>query len=436
MKHPGSAEEVDMPDALFVRRTHRPGPLGRAVRVLATACLTLALAMSGGPDARAQGAIPPAGRAPTPLAAGPMVAAGEGTSFLLKGDGTVWSWGDQRDGRLGDGQDRDNSRTQPRPVLGLSAIRQIAIGAAHGLALRADGTVLAWGANGDGRLGNGRDSGAEPTAIPVPGLAGVVAVAAGVASSMALRQDGVVLTWGQNGAGQLGVGDDVSRPVPTPVPALANVRAIAAGGGQAFAIRRDGVVFAWGNNRDGQLGLGVLAAGGYVRSPRIVDALNGANAVAIAAGYFHTVALLADGSLRTFGASNTGQAGTPTGVDGFGAFPSPIRPAGVDSVAAVAAGQYHTLVLRRDGSALSWGNASEGRLGDGTSGRSQSSSLPGHVGVEGIVAIAAGERHSLVIVRDGTVGCFGSNFLGQCAQSQGYVEVILPTAVPGLNALQ
>ena len=108
----------------------------------------------------------------------------------------------------------------------------------------------------------------------------------------------------------------------------------------------------------------------------------------------------------------------------------------MDSVAAVAAGQYHTLALRRDGSALSWGNASEGRLGDGTSGRSQSSSLPGHVGVEGIVAIAAGERHSLVIVRDGSVGCFGSNFLGQCAQSQGYVEVLLPTAVPGVNALQ
>ncbi len=365
-----------------------------------------------------------------------MVAAGEGTSFLLKADGTVWGWGDQRDGRLGDGQDRDNSRTQPRPVLGLSGIRQIAIGAAHGLALRADGTVLAWGANGDGRLGNGRDSGAEPTAIRVPGLAGVVALAAGVASSMALRQDGVVLVWGQNGAGQLGLGDDASRPVPTPVPGLANVRAIAAGGGQAFAIRRDGVVFAWGNNRDGQLGLGVLAAGGYVRSPRIIDSLNGVNAIAIAAGYFHTVALLADGSLRTFGASNAGQSGTPTGVDGFGAFPAPIRPAGVDSVAAVAAGQYHTLALRRDGHALSWGNASEGRLGDGTSGRSQSSSLPGLVGVDGIVAIAAGERHSLIIVQDGTVGCFGSNFLGQCAQSQGYAEVIRPTAVPGVNALQ
>ena len=402
----------------------------------AIAFLAFALVICAGYDARAQGAGPTPGPPPATPPAGPMVAAGEGTSFLLKANGTVWGWGDQRDGRLGDGEDRDHSRTQPRPVIGLSGIRQIAVGAAHGLALRADGAVFAWGANGDGRLGNGRESGAEVTAIRVPGLASIVAVAASVASSMALRQDGVVFVWGQNGAGQLGLGDDAARPVPTQVPGLSSIRAIAAGGGQAFAVRQDGAVFSWGNNRDGQLGLGSAASGGFVRSPRAVDALAGASVVAIAAGYFHTVALLADGSLRTFGASNVGQAGTPTGVDGFGAFPSPIRPAGIDSVAAVAAGQYHTLALRRDGTALSWGNASEGRLGDGTSGRSQSSSLPGLVGVDGIVAIAAGERHSLIIVRDGTVGCFGSNFLGQCAQSQGYTDITRPTAVPGVNALE
>jgi alpha-tubulin suppressor-like RCC1 family protein len=365
-----------------------------------------------------------------------MVAAGDSSSFVLKANGTVWGWGNQLNGRLGDGQNRDNSRTQPRPVLGLSAIRQIAIGGAHGLALRGDGVVLAWGANGDGRLGNGQESGAEATPIRVPGLAGVVAVAAGVASSMALRGDGTVFAWGLNAAGQLGMGDDASRAIPTQVPGLSGIRTIAAGGGQAFAIRQDGTVFAWGNNRDGQLGLGGAASGGYVLSPRPVVALAGSNVTAIAVGSFHTVALVADGSVRTFGASNVGQAGSPTGVDGFGAFPLPIRPAGIDSVTAVAAGQYHTLALRGDGTALSWGNASEGRLGDGSSGRSQSSSLPGLVGADGIVAIAAGERHSLIIVRDGTVGCFGSNFLGQCGQSQGFSEIIRPTAVPGANVLE
>jgi alpha-tubulin suppressor-like RCC1 family protein len=408
--------------------------MNRLARTMATAGLALALIVWGGEghDARAQGSSPAAG----PPSTTPMVAAGEGTSFVLRANGTVLGWGNQRDGRLGDGEDRDNSRTQPRPVLGLAAIRQIAIGSAHGLALRGDGVVLAWGANGDGRLGNGQESGAEPTAIRLPQLAGVAAVAAGLGFSMALRSDGLVFTWGQNVAGQLGLGDDTPRAVPTQVPGLASIRAIAAGGGQAFAIRRDGVVFAWGNNRDGQLGLGSAASGGYVLSPRAVGALARLNVTAIAVGWFHTVALLADGSLRTFGASNVGQAGSPSGVDGFDAFPAPIRPAGVDSVTAVAAGQYHTLALRQDGSALSWGNASEGRLGDGSSGRSQSSSLPGLVGATGIVAIAAGERHSLVIVRDGTVGCFGSNFLGQCGRSQGFTEIIQPTSVPGASALE
>ena len=97
--------------------------------------------------------------------------------------------------------------------------------------------------------------------------------------------------------------------------------------------------------------------------------LNGANAVAIAVGYFHTVTLLADGSLRTFGASNTGQAGTPTGVDGFGAFPSPIRPAGVDSVTAVAATAAPSAgaTPARDGSAMAHRGAPSPRACPATS---------------------------------------------------------------------
>ncbi len=85
---------------------------------------------------------------------------------------------------------------------------------------------------------------------------------------------------------------------------------------------------------------------------------------------------------------------------------------------------------------MGFGHAGEGRLGDGTSGRSQSSSLPGPVDVADVVAVAAGARHSLVIVKDGTVGCFGSNFLGQCGQSQGFSEIVNPIAVQGVNAMR
>src|SRR5262245_58828704 len=89
----------------------------------------------------------------------PMVAAGDGTSFVLTSSGVIFSWGNQVNGRLGDGEIGDDSRTQPAPVLGLTGIKQIAIGMAHGLALRQDGAVFAWGANGAGQLGNGQEGG-------------------------------------------------------------------------------------------------------------------------------------------------------------------------------------------------------------------------------------------------------------------------------------
>jgi alpha-tubulin suppressor-like RCC1 family protein len=364
----------------------------------------------------------------------PMVAAGDGTSFLLTRSGVVYSWGNQVNGRLGDGEIGDRSRTQPSLVLGLSGIRQIATGAAHGLALRADGAVMAWGANGAGQLGNGQEGGEVGTPFRVGGLGPIAAIAAGGRSSFALDANGRVLSWGENVAGQLGLGDADGRTVPTPIPGLEDIAVIGAGGQHAFAFRRDGVTFAWGNNRDGQLGLG--GNDPNVLTPRRVAGLAGLRVTAVDGGRFHTIALIEDGSVRTFGASNTGQAGSDSAVDHFGTYRVPITPFGVTRASGVSAGDEHTLVLTLDSMALALGHAGEGRLGDGRDGRSQSSSLPGPADVADVVAVAAGSRHSLVIVKDGTVGCFGSNFLGQCGQSQGFSEIVNPIAVQGVNAMR
>jgi len=368
----------------------------------------------------------------------PMVAAGDGTSFVLTSSGVIFSWGNQVNGRLGDGEVGDDSRTQPAQVVGLSGIKQIAIGVAHGLALRQDGAVFAWGANGAGQLGNGQEGGEVGTPFRVGGLDRIVAIAAGGRSSMALDASGRVFVWGDNVAGQLGLGDDQGRTAPTPIKDLEEVAMIGAGGQHAFAVRRDGVVFAWGNNQDGQLGLGGTPGGSdaSVLTPRRVAALAGLGVAAIVGGRFHSIALLDDGSVRTFGASNTGQAGSDSRADHFDTYTSPITPFGVPLASAVAAGDEHTLILTRQAIAVGFGHAGEGRLGNGASGRSQSSSLPDPANADDVVAIAAGGRHSLVIVKDGTVGCFGSNFLGQCGQSQGFTEIANPIAVPGVNALR
>jgi alpha-tubulin suppressor-like RCC1 family protein len=367
-----------------------------------------------------------------------MVAAGDGTSFVLTRAGTVFGWGDQTSGRLGDGEVGNRSRTRPAQVVGLSKIKQIAVGSAHGLALRVDGAVFAWGLNEVSQLGNGKQGGQFGTPFRVGSLGPVIGVAAGAEFSLALGADGRVFAWGDNVAGQLGVGDLESRASPTPVPGLQDVMLIAAGAQHALAVRRDGAVFAWGNNKDGQLGL-EGSPGGDVENtltPRRVTGLDGVRVKALDGGQFHTIVLLEDGSVRTFGASNIGQAGSDSPTDHFDFYRSPITPVGIENATAVAAGDEHTLILIREGIALSLGHAGEGRTGDGRDGRTQSSSLPSPVDATDIVSVAAGTRHSLVIVRDGTVGCFGSNFLGQCAQSQGFSEIVNPIAVDGVNALQ
>jgi alpha-tubulin suppressor-like RCC1 family protein len=424
---------------------HRATPL----RALVAAVGVLVFYGCGGgasEEASAASSITPAGQSPTapaPATAAPdmrpvtpMVAAGDGTSFVLTSAGTVFGWGDQTNGRLGDGEVGNASRTSPAPVIGLSGIRQIAVGDAHGLALRNDGAVFVWGANGAGQLGNGQEGGATGTPFRVPTLGQVVAVAAGREFSLALGSDGRVFAWGDNAAGQLGTGDIDNRPMPTPIPGLQDVRMIGSGGQHAFAVRRDGAVFAWGNNQDGQLGLGGSPEGDVANAltPRRIAGLDGTRVMALDGGRFHTIAALDDGSVRAFGASNVGQAGSNSEGDHFDFYPSPIVPVGIAGATAVAAGDEHTLVLTREGIALAFGHAGEGRLGDGRDGRSQSSSLPQPVDVADVVAVAAGSRHSLVIVRDGTVGCFGSNFLGQCAQSQGFSEIVNPIAVPDVAA--
>lgn len=378
----------------------------------------------------------PAGPVPTPATdnAGPpapMVAAGDGTSFVLTSAGEVYAWGDQTNGRLGTGVVRNASTTTPSRV-GVTGVQAIAIGDAHGLALRGDGVVFAWGANDAGQLGNGETGTRTGTPIRVEGLGRVVAIAAGRQFSMALDTTGGVYTWGDNVAAQLGLGDGDTRTSPTRVAGLEGIRTIGAGGQHAFAVDADGTVFAWGNNQDGQLGLGIDDAN--VLTPRRVTGLPATPRVrAIDGGRFHTVVLLDDGTVRTFGASNVGQAGSDSGADREATYRAPISPAGVSGATGIAAGDEHTLVVTREHVALAFGHAGDGRLGDGRDGRSQSSSLPSPAHVADVVAVAAGSRHSLVLTTDGTVGCFGSSFLGQCG-TQGFSEVPTPIAVQGVRA--
>jgi len=346
----------------------------------------------------------------------PMVSAGQSHSLALENDGTVWAWGRNTVGELGDGTTTNRGspvQVMASPGVPLGGVTAVAAGAydSHSLALKSDGTVLAWGNNVFGQLGDGTTT-ARHSPVQVTGLSGVTTISASY-HSLALKSDGTVWAWGYNIYGQLGDGTSgagTNKSSPAQVPGLADVTAIAAGGGgsslHSLALKNDGTVWAWGRNNYGQLGDGTTTDRS---SPVQVPGLTGV--AAIEAGSDYSMALKSDGTLVTWGRNNRGQLGDGTTTQRV----SPVQvmaSAGVplEDVAAIAAGGTHAVVLKSDGTVWSWGSNSAGKLGDGTT---ADSSYPVQVsGLSDVVAIAAGE-HTLALKNDGTVFSWGYNGYGE-----------------------
>lgn len=198
------------------------------------------------------------------------ISSGTGETLALKGDGTVWSWGYNNYGQLGINNTID--QTSPVQVLGLggtgalSGMTAVSAGTYFSLALKSDGTVYAWGGNFYGMLGNNSvtNSKVPVQVVDVGGsgiLSNVVAVSAGGDHSLALKSDGTVWAWGRNTYGQLGTNNITEQHAPVQVldvggsGNLSGIIAISAGNYFSLAIKSDGTVYAWGRNNSGQLGI-------------------------------------------------------------------------------------------------------------------------------------------------------------------------------------
>lgn len=177
-----------------------------------------------------------------------QVSGGPGISLALTRDGLVWEWG----GLVGLWAEH----SVPIPKPGLTEVIAIDAGGGHNLALKSDGTVWAWGSNGVGQLGIGITTPTplpfpvtddEPLALPVSGLKDVIAISAGAGYSLALKANGTIWAWGYNGDGRLGDGTEVNRNVPVQVHGLTGIVAVAAGFGNSAAITGDGSVWVWGD---------------------------------------------------------------------------------------------------------------------------------------------------------------------------------------------
>ncbi len=315
--------------------------------------------------------------------------------------GSVWTWGSNGAGELGDGT--TITRLTPVQINGLSDVIAIAGGEGDGytIALKSDGTVWTWGYNGHGELGDGTTTN-RLTPVQVINLSNVTAIAGGEGHTVALKSDGTVWTWGWNGAGALGDGTTTQRLSPVQVSGITNVTAIASGFDHTIAIKSDGTVWTWGGNYDGELGDGTTT---NRLTPVQVNGFS--NVIATAGGGGHTIILKSDGTVWTSGYNACGQLGDGTTTNRL----TPVRVNGLSDIVAVASGYGHTIALKSDGTVWTWGNIGCGKMG-GSIITDRLVPIQEN-GISNVIAIAAGYRHIIALKSDNTVWTWGYNGAGQ-----------------------
>ncbi|MBQ4900933.1 fibronectin type III domain-containing protein [Paenibacillus sp. Marseille-P2973] len=247
------------------------------------------------------------------------IAVGRGFTLALKNDGTVWAWGDNVVGQLGDGT--TTSKSTPVQV-NIDHVIAVAAGDNFSVALKSDGTVWEWGSDIGG-------SGLRKLLLPTQNtnLNGVKAITAGYDHALVLKEDRTVWGYGRNSYGQLGNGTTISVTSPVQVSGL-EATAISAGGNHSLALKPDGTVMAWGMNWNGEIGSGLDGSLREQLTPTSVFGLTGVES--IAAGDKHSIAQKSDGSLWVWGDNLSGQIGTGDGKDSL--IPIPVWTRGYESV--------------------------------------------------------------------------------------------------------
>ncbi|MCU6711948.1 InlB B-repeat-containing protein [Paenibacillus sp. J5C_2022] len=280
-----------------------------------------------------------------------MIAAGVFHSLALKSDGSVVAWGSKVNGLT------------TVPADAHSGVVSIAAGEYHSLALKSDGSVVAWGKNNYSQ-----------TSVP-DGLSGVVSIATGAYHSLALKSDGTVVAWGLNSSHQADVPDGLSGVV-----------SIAAGHSHSLALKSDGTVVAWGLNSSHQAD--------------VPDGLSGV--ISIAAGDYYSLALKSNGTVVAWGSNSNGQADVPDGLSG---------------VVSIVGGGAHSLALKSDGSVIAWGKNNYHQTNVPVNAKSD------------VVSIAGGSSHSLALKSDGSVIAWGFNAYGQTTVPAGLSSPVKAIAI-------
>jgi alpha-tubulin suppressor-like RCC1 family protein len=407
------------------------------------------------------------------------VAAGDNFGCAIKSDQSLWCWGNNAYGQLGD--NTTMNRVGAAVLSGLTGVVDVVAGWHHVCARRSNGDVLCWGRNTYGQLGDGSTTERRtPTAVaawrnatrmaagvgttcailsgqvhcagynafgqlgdnstvnrstPVRAgsLSTAIEVAVNEAHTCAILRDAMmnysVRCWGRDTHGELGLGHEVEVS-PRAVASLTDATAITAGSTHICALRRTGRVVCWGGihgNAYGQFGDGTRSASSDIAPrPAFSEVTGITNATAISAGSLFTCALLADRTVRCWGYNGYGQLGDGTTTDS----PVPVTVAGLSNVAEISAGSHHVCARLTTGQVRCWGYNFFGQLCNGTVLNSSSPTVA--MGVSNAAQLSLGSLHTCMRLTTGRVVCCGRNIeyqLGTGVTTNSYVPVELTDAM-------
>ena len=332
------------------------------------------------------------------------IGAGSLHNCALLSDGTVMCWGDNRVGQLGDGT--QFNRFTPAPVMGLPASRAIALGADHTCAITTTNELYCWGGNAFAQIGDGSHTTRSlPVRISITGIGATTDLMSGTGFTCVLRGPSDVLCWGSNVEGAIGNGSPaVEFPAPTAVIGLSGATELSSDGPQGTcAIVGGGALRCWGDNRQGGLGDGTLMS---ARSP--VSAMSLTAVTQIAMNTYHSCAQRTGGAVYCWGNNDRGEIGDGT----LSRRMVPTLLSAISSVTTIATGRVATCASTSDGSLRCWGDNTHGQLAQGPSGPGYSTTPVVVTGLTRVVEIEGGSV-SFCARTATAIYCWGDNASGQ-----------------------